>query len=95
MNEKQLFSVLVRGLGVLVFVEGLNTLYTAFVSWEIFKNTVNQSFVVAAMTSGLIYALFALALGVAMIRWPEWLVRLAWLERLPTIDRMDDDAPSD
>jgi hypothetical protein len=35
----------------------------------------------------LLGGIFILAIGVAMFRWPGWVVRLAGLERLPTIGR--------
>jgi hypothetical protein len=87
-NEKQLFGVLVRGLGVLVFLHGLNGLFVDFMQLEF------EPFVAAMFAPNVIYALLAMALGVAMVRWPQWLVHLAWLEGLPTIGRMTDDETS-
>jgi hypothetical protein len=92
-NEKQLFSVLVRGLGILVFLHGLSGFYVDLMQWE-FEPAVTRSFVTAMMAPNIIYALLALVLGTAMVRWPQWLVHLAWLERLPTIGRMTDDESS-
>jgi hypothetical protein len=39
----------------------------------------------------LMYGLLLMVLGSTMIRWPQWLVHLAWLENLPTIGRMSND----
>ncbi len=93
MNEKQLFSVLVRGVGVLVFLNGLSNLYVVLVEWK-FELPVARTLVTAMTAPNVIYVVLALILGVTMIRWPEWVVHLAWMERLPTIGRMQDDEPS-
>ncbi len=93
MNEKQLFSVLVRALGALAFMHGLSVLFVDLAQWE-FEPPVTQTFVTAMMAPNVIYALLALVLGTTMVRWPQWLVHLAWLERLPTIGRMADDETS-
>lgn len=93
MSEKQLFSVLVRGVGVLVFMHGLSGLYVALAQWE-FEPAVTRTFVTAMLAPNVIYTLSALILGITMIRWPQWLVRLAWLERLPTISPVANDDTS-
>ena len=82
MSEKQAFGVLVRGVGALVFLEGLRALWFAFAQWAM-RAFGGVTFAMAA--PGLIYGLVALTLGTTLIRWPQWLVHLAWLEKLPTI----------
>jgi hypothetical protein len=89
-KEKQVFSVLVRGLGILVFLHGLSSLYVDLAQWE-FEPAVTRTFVTAMIAPNVIYSLLAVVLGITMVRWPQWLVHLAWLERLPTIGRMTDD----
>jgi hypothetical protein len=87
-NEKQLFGVLVRAIGVLVVLDGAREFWfvlarVAFLEPEsVFRYPVSQD---------LLYGFVIIVLGSTMIRWPEWIVRLAWLERLPTIGRMPDD----
>ena len=88
MSEKQMFGVLVRAVGVLVFLEGLRTFWFAFAQWGI-PATAIRDLTLAVEAPSLAYGLFAMLLGSTMIRWPEWLVHLAWLERLPTIGRME------
>lgn len=93
MSEKQLFSVLVRSIGVLVFMSGLSSLYVTLAQW--FESVIPQSLVEAAMAQNVIFFLVALILGAAMVRWPQWVVHLAWLERLPTIGRIKDEETPD
>ena len=62
----------------------------AFAQWGL-PATAIRDLSLAYVAPSLIYGLFAMALGTTMIRWPGWLVHLAWLERLPTIGRMPDD----
>jgi hypothetical protein len=87
MTEKQLFSVLVRMLGVLVVLVGLRAVaqdlmiivwpptYSANVEWS----------------KEWLYCSTVLVLGAILVRWPDWVVHLAWLEKLPTIGRPNDD----
>lgn len=82
MNEKQMFGALVRALGILVFLEGFRTLWFALAEWA-FPNSALRGFPTSVMAPQLVYAIFDLGLGVIMIRWPVWLVRLAWLEKSP------------
>jgi hypothetical protein len=83
-TEKQTFGVLIRALGVLVFLDGVRTLWFALAQWALFRQ------VTGAMTApSLIYGLVVVMLGSTMIRWPQWLVHVAWLEKLPTIGRME------
>ena len=88
MSEKQMFGVLVRALGALAFLEGLRVFWFAFAQWAI-PPTAIRNLTFAVVAPSLTYGLFAMALGSVMIRWPQWLVHLAWLETLPTIDRME------
>jgi hypothetical protein len=90
MNEKQLFSVLVRAVGIIVFLEGLRTFWLVFVQWALPPINI-PGWGLALAVPTLSYGLFTVVLGSTMIRWPGWLVHLAWLERLPTIGRMPDD----
>jgi hypothetical protein len=88
-SEKQMFGVLVRSVGVLVFLEGLRVFWFAFAQWGI-PATTTRDLTLAIVAPSLVYGLFAMLLGSTMIRWPQWLVHLAWLERLPTIGRIED-----
>ena len=90
MTEKQLFGVLVRAMGILVFMEGLAQLYVACAQW-VFTPDAQRHFVIGMTAPGVAYGLVVIVLGATMIRWPQWLVYLAWLERLPTIGRMTDE----
>jgi hypothetical protein len=89
MSEKQVFGVLVRAIGVFVFLDGLKTVWFAFWQWGI-RGTSAGAFDLLIMGSSL-YGVLSVVLGAIMIRWPDWVVHLAWLERLPTIGRMPDD----
>lgn len=90
MSEKQMFGVFVRALGVLVFVEGLRVFWFAYAQWGI-PATAIRDVPLAAVAPSLLYGLFAMVLGTTMIRWPAWLVHLAWLEKLPTIGKPPND----
>jgi ABC-type transport system involved in cytochrome bd biosynthesis fused ATPase/permease subunit len=83
-SEKQLFGLLVRVLGVLVFLDGLKVLWFTLTQW-VFAGAALQAAGYTFATPTLAYGVLAMALGMTMTRWPEWLVRLAWLEKLPTI----------
>ena len=83
MSEKQIFSVLVRAVRILVFLEGLRVFWFAFTQY-ILPATAIHDLPLAYAAPSLAYGLFAMVLGSTMIRWPGWLVRLAWLEKLPT-----------
>ncbi len=89
MSEKQIFSVLVRAIGILVFVEGLRVLWFAVAECCIPATAVREMPLAVAAPS-LLYGVFTMVLGLTMIRWPQWLVHLAWLERLPTVGRMEE-----
>jgi hypothetical protein len=93
MTEKQLFSVLVRAMGTLVFMQGLAELYVACAQW-LFTPDSQRHFVIAMAAPNVVYGIVVLVLGTTMIRWPEWLVYLAWMERLPTIGRVIDEEDS-
>jgi hypothetical protein len=89
MSEKQLFSVLVRGVGLLVFVHGVDAFYLAVVEW--YLNFGPPEYLPKVLASRVVYGFVAMLLGAIMTRWPQGLVQLAWLERLPTIGRMPDE----
>jgi hypothetical protein len=89
MSEKQLFSVMVRGVGLLVFVHGLAAFYLAIV--ERYLDFGPPQYIPEVLASRVVYGVVAMVLGAIMIRWPQGLVQLAWLERLPTIGRMPDE----
>jgi hypothetical protein len=82
-SEKQAFSVLVRALGVLVFLVGLRTL------WFLFAQGLIPEFHHLIEAANVAYGIVATVLGATMIRWPQWVVLIAWLRRLPTIGRME------
>lgn len=91
MTEKQLFGVLVRGAGVLVSLSGANNLWNAFLVWVWQDSIVGQGHSFPPMFGGqnFIYALAVLVLGLSMIRWPDWIVRIAWpqdLEKEPSAE---------
>jgi hypothetical protein len=92
-SEKKLFGVLVRAIGVLVFLEGLTTSWFAFWQWGIRYTSVGM-LAFELVGSSLVYGVLAVVLGATMTRWPDWVVHLAWLERLPTIGRMPEDDES-
>jgi len=87
-NEKQLFGVLVRAMGFFVFMEGFRVVWTASAQWVL--RDAPASIYYGPLAPNLMYALFVMILGTTMVRWPGWLVHLAWLERLPTIGPRDD-----
>ena len=87
-NERQIFSVLVRAIGILVFIEGLRVLWFAVA--ECIPATAVREMPLAVVAPSLLYGVLTMVLGLTMIRWPQWLVHLAWLERLPTIGRTDE-----
>ena len=75
MNEKQMFSVLVRALGVLVVLDGAKQV------WYVFARLIwTDGRYLYSFSQNLTYTLVVLALGAIIIRQPEWFVRLAWPE---------------
>ena len=82
MDEKQMFGALVRAVGILIFLEGLRTVWLALAEWA-FPNSALRGFPLSVMAPNMVYAVFDMVLGSTMIRWPQWLVRLAWLEKSP------------
>ncbi len=86
MSEKQAFGVLVRAVGVLVFLDGLKALWFAFAEW-VLPSVREMPF--ALIAPSLIFGLGTITLGFAMIRWPQRLVHIAWMEKLPTVGRME------
>lgn len=82
MGEKQLFGVLVRTVGVLVFLEGGRSLWVSFMVWVWRDTMLGHGFPPEFGTQDLVYGLLVLMLGFITIRWPEWIVRLAWPKEL-------------
>jgi hypothetical protein len=77
-----MFGALVRAVGILVFLEGFRTVWLGLAEWA-FPNSALRGFPISVMAPNLVYAVFGMALGVTMIRWPVWLVRLAWSDKSP------------
>jgi hypothetical protein len=94
MTEKQLFAVLVRAFGILIFLQGLEILWFALSALAV---PTQRDFFLPVEAPRLVYGLVSMVVGGSMIRWPGWVVHLAWLERLPTIGRTgrDDDTRAD
>ena len=92
MTEKQLFGVLVRGIGVITFIDGFRVFWIGCTQW-VFPPTSGpvSLFFWDLVAPNLMYGPLLMVLGFTMIRWPQWLVHLAWLENLPTIGRTSDD----
>jgi len=84
-NEKQLFGVFVRAIGILVFMTGLQVFWLTSAQW-LFPRPFGDNFFLDLVAPSMIYGLLAMVLGAAMVRWPQWVVHLAWLEKLPTIN---------
>jgi hypothetical protein len=84
-NEKQLFGVLVRAMGVLFLIDGFRTLWLISAQWAF--GTRPQEFFLELTAPNLLYGLLLIVLASTMIRWPGWVVTLAWLDHLPTIGR--------
>ncbi len=84
MNEKQLFGVLVRAVGILMFVDGFRFLWLACTQL-IFPRHFEGGFFLELIAPNLTYGLIVMAVAVTLIRWPEWAIRLAWLDHWPTI----------
>jgi hypothetical protein len=92
MSEKQLFGVLVRGIGVLTFIDAFRVFWIGCTQWVFPRTSAPVSiFFLELVAPNLMYGLLLMVLGSTMIRWPQWLVHLAWLENLPTIGRMSND----
>lgn len=92
MSEKQLFAVLVRGIGIITFIDAFRVFWNGCISWMFPRTSAPVSvFFWELVAPNLIYGLLLMVLGSTMIRWPQWLVHLAWLEKLPTIGRTSDD----
>ena len=86
MTEKQLFSVLVRMAGVLVVLVGLKAVAqnALLYFWP-------PSYHGVEWPKEFLYCAVVLLLGTILVRWPNWVVHLAWLEELPTIGRSEDE----
>ena len=89
MYEKQLFGVLVRAVGLLIFVDGFRVFWLACVQW-IFPRHFEGGFFLELIAPNLTYGLVVMTVALTLIRWPEWVVRAAWLDHLPTIGRVPD-----
>jgi hypothetical protein len=74
-NEKQMFSVLVRALGVLVVLDGARQF------WYLLARLVwTDARYLYSFSQDLTYTLVILAFGAIIIRQPDWFVRIAWPE---------------
>jgi hypothetical protein len=82
-SEKQLFSVLVRAVGIVVFLDGFRVLWFAVAAW-LFPFTPEQRWPFAMVEPNLAYGLLVVVLGAMMFRWPEWLLNLAWPPEPPS-----------
>ena len=67
MNEKQAFSLLVRAIGILVFLDGIKSLWFALAQWE-FQLYWTHILPYVALAPSLVYGPIATALGAIMIR---------------------------
>jgi hypothetical protein len=83
-NEKQLFGVLARAVGLLIFVDGFRFFWVACTQW-IFPRNFEGSFFLELIAPNLTYGLLVMTVAVVLIRWPAWAIRLAWLDHWPTI----------
>jgi hypothetical protein len=82
-REKQIFGLFVRMVGVLIFFEGGRSLWFSLVVWVWRADTkLVGGFPPNFGTYDLVYGLLVLVLGFTTIRWPEWIVRLAWPKEL-------------
>ena len=73
MTEKQIFSIFVRALGVLVVLDGLRQL------WYVFARLLwTDGHYLYPFSQDLTYTLIVLAVGATIIRQPDWFVRIAW-----------------
>ena len=88
MTEKQLFSVLVRMLGVLVVLVGLRCVAQDLIAyfWDTYPLSMPWS-------KEWLYCAIILVVGAILIRWPDCVVHLAW-DKLPTIGRPNDEENS-
>jgi hypothetical protein len=87
-NEKQLFGVLVRAMGVLTFMDAFRIFWNGCIQWIFPRTSAPISvFFLEMVAPNLSYGLLVMILGASMIRWPGWVVHLAWLDHLPTIGR--------
>jgi len=80
-NEKQLFRVSLRIMGVFVALSGGRALWLGFTTWVLQAETAltgNPGFPPMFGRMDLVYGLLVVVLGFTMIRWPEWIERLAW-----------------
>jgi len=74
-NEKQMFSVLVRALGVLVVLDGARQF------WYLLARLIwTDARYLYSFSQDLTYTLVILAFGAIIIRQPDWFVRFAWPE---------------
>jgi hypothetical protein len=88
-SEKQLFGVLVRTIGVLVFLEGVRAFLVDLLLWNWPGGFGNNPRLFGPLEWA--YGPLVMLVGALITRWPGWVVYLAWLEKLPTIGQMPGD----
>lgn len=78
MSDKQMFKVLVRWLGIIIFLSGVQGLVADLAIW-----TSAARYGALPPFSGyqeIIYVGVIILLGLVMIRFPEWIVQITWFE---------------
>jgi len=75
MTEKQVFGLIVRGLGVLVILDGARQAWFLIMRFAYPPSVFHYPF-----SLDLLYAVVVLMVGLALMRSPEMIVRLAWSE---------------
>lgn len=79
MNDKQLFGVLIRWLGVVVLLQGVRALAVDVMIWTTPSRFGSRPPLLGGQEQ--IYVTLILVIGLIMIRWPEWVVQLAWFDK--------------
>lgn len=79
-SDKQLLSLLVRVLGVIVALDGASHVLSTVCSFWVWPYDLPRNFPIPSAIPELPYGLGALVLGAAMIRRPGFVVRIAQFE---------------
>lgn len=82
MDEKRLFSVLVRWLGLVIFLEGVRALALDVMIWTTPARFGNSPPLFGGQEQ--VYVVVIVLLGLTMIRFPEWVVHITWFEKSPS-----------